>query len=492
LGNWKTTTHTPEGGSSATEVRQHNALNQITKFGTIPVGYEHGNNTGAHASRGNGNILNDGTRVYQYDALNRLIQVSKTPATPVVIAAYLYDALGRRVRKVISNGGLAGDIPNGTTDYIYDAAQCVEERNNSEGFDDTVIRQFVWGRYIDEATQLKTYVTTGGGSLAAGAYYPSQDLLYRTTALTDSTGTIVEAYDTDAYGNTLIFKAAGSGGNWWADDATQTDLPACEYIFTGRQYDPETEIYFYQARYYSPALGRFLSRDPLNSSDDSGATDGESLALSVTNRDMTRVVGEVQCYLFVAANPAVQVDPLGLAAEEVPGPDLGNGLHLIGIRYTLDPQVGHWIPGFGFGYMSRDGFVAVNGPPPKTWHPDPGTLSSCLKACACEAGITPAAALSLIGLGQPTLGKRFWMKNTSEGTSIASKWLSKLLPQRLPFRVWAPTAVRPTAMSPALGRVLGRWVPWIGWTLLTKDAIDFTECMMRCEGYGSNFLPTRT
>ena len=93
--------------------------------------------------------------------------------------------------------------------------------------------------------------------------YPLQDLLYRTTALTDDAGAIVEAYDTDAYGNTLIFDAAGTGGDWWPDNSQQTHKPACEFIFTGRRYDSETEIYFYRARYYNLVCGRFLSRDPL-------------------------------------------------------------------------------------------------------------------------------------------------------------------------------------------------------------------------------------
>jgi RHS repeat-associated protein len=93
--------------------------------------------------------------------------------------------------------------------------------------------------------------------------YPLQDLLYRTTALTDDGGDIVEAYDTDAYGNTLIFNAAGTGGDWWTDDAQQTDEPTCEFIFTGRRYDVETELYFYRRRYYKPASGSFISRDPI-------------------------------------------------------------------------------------------------------------------------------------------------------------------------------------------------------------------------------------
>jgi len=285
LGNWKTTTFSLEGGSPATEVRQHNAVNQIIKFGTTPVLYDHGNNTGPNAARGSGNIVNDGTRAYQFDALNRLILVSKMPGTPLPIGAYVYDAFGRRIRKTISNGGLSSDVPNGVIDYLYDGAQSIEERNGS---DNSLMRQLVWGRYIDEAVQLMTYVTTGGGSLAAGTYYPLQDLLYRTTALIDTTPAIVEAYDTDAYGNTLIFSAPGSGPNWWGDDAAQSDLPACEIIFCGYRYDPETQIYHVRARPYEPVLGRFVSADPAD------YIDGPSR------------------YQYVRSSPINAVDPMGL------------------------------------------------------------------------------------------------------------------------------------------------------------------------------------
>jgi RHS repeat-associated protein len=119
--------------------------------------------------------------------------------------------------------------------------------------------------------------------------YPLQDLLYRTTALTDDGGDIVEAYDTDAYGNTLVFDAPGTGGDWWADDAQQTDEPTCEFIFTGRRYDSETGLYFYRARYYSPTLGRFISRDP------------------------TEFRGGSNLYQLMNGGPLTTVDPDGLA-----------------------------------------------------------------------------------------------------------------------------------------------------------------------------------
>jgi RHS repeat-associated protein len=34
------------------------------------------------------------------------------------------------------------------------------------------------------------------------------------------------------------------------------------YAYTGREWDPETQLYYYRARYYSPSLARFLSEDP--------------------------------------------------------------------------------------------------------------------------------------------------------------------------------------------------------------------------------------
>ena len=59
--------------------------------------------------------------------------------------------------------------------------------------------------------------------------------------------------------------------NWFtdADEGYVTNSPTCQFIFTGRRLDPETsnsttQMYFYRARYYSPTLGRFISRDPID------------------------------------------------------------------------------------------------------------------------------------------------------------------------------------------------------------------------------------
>ncbi len=35
------------------------------------------------------------------------------------------------------------------------------------------------------------------------------------------------------------------------------------HTYTGREYDAESGLYYYRARYYNPTIGRFLSEDPI-------------------------------------------------------------------------------------------------------------------------------------------------------------------------------------------------------------------------------------
>ncbi len=274
LGNWRSTAFTPACADPQAEQRLHNALNQITQVTrggtTTPFAYD-----GADG-HSNGNLADDGVRLYAYDALNRLRSVRRK-GDGALIARYTYDAAGRRVRKEVFNGGLAGDLPDGTTDYVYAGGQCLEEVAGGE-----TQRQYVWGGYVDELVQQREL---SGGQVAD--LYPLSDLLYRTVAVTDAGCAVVAAYDTDAYGRTLMYNGPGPDGQWFTDDDQATDNPLCPYLFTGRRYDPETRLYYYRARYYAPEWGRFLSRDPIG------------------------YAGGMGLYEYVAGNPVVHVDPSG-------------------------------------------------------------------------------------------------------------------------------------------------------------------------------------
>ncbi len=190
------------------------------------------------------------------------------------------------------NGGLTGDIPNGTTDSLWQDWQTMEERNpfGGSGSTDTPIKQFIWGTYIDECLQINLLSVAGPQSLPAGAYYLLQDLLYRAVALTNSSGAVVESYDCDPYGNTLIFSAPNSTGNWWGDAAVQSNYGANGIIYCGYRYDAETQNYYVRNRYYSPALGRWITRDPIG------------------------YEGGINLYGYVKSSPGGNVDAAGMAA----------------------------------------------------------------------------------------------------------------------------------------------------------------------------------
>jgi RHS repeat-associated protein len=66
-------------------------------------------------------------------------------------------------------------------------------------------------------------------------------------ALTNSSATVVQSYAYDAFGNIT------SG----------TPTIAQSYTYRTMDYDPETGLYFYRARYYDSKAGRFLQRDPI-------------------------------------------------------------------------------------------------------------------------------------------------------------------------------------------------------------------------------------
>ncbi|MCL6600922.1 MAG: hypothetical protein K6T81_19630 [Alicyclobacillus macrosporangiidus] len=71
---------------------------------------------------------------------------------------------------------------------------------------------------------------------------------------TDSTyGTEVVKYTYDAWGNVLTHT-----------DSTNTGLDTANpFIYRGYWYDWDTGLYYLNARYYNPKIGRFLSEDPV-------------------------------------------------------------------------------------------------------------------------------------------------------------------------------------------------------------------------------------
>jgi RHS repeat-associated protein len=161
------------------------------------------------------------TWTYSWNALNQLTSASRNGALQ---ASFQYDPLGRRVVK---------STPAKVTTYTYDGADILRE-NVTAGWL-TTTSYYVHGPSIDEPLGKET-----GGVMT---YYHA-DGLGSIVKETSAAGAVTNTLRYDAWGN---IEAGARDG----------------FAFTGREWDPETGLYYYRARYYDLRAGRFISEDPI-------------------------------------------------------------------------------------------------------------------------------------------------------------------------------------------------------------------------------------
>ena len=213
----------------------------------------------------NGNLAqktdSTGTWTYTWNAENQLVRVTKDGAE---VAAFAYDAFGRRAEKI------AGGV---TTSYVYDGADILREVRGPSTF------KYVGGPAIDEPLARED----GSGALT---YYHG-DALGSTVSMSDqsSSAALVRRYD--AWGNLHI--GAEEPG----------------YAFTGREWGPETGLYYYRARYYDPTVGRFVSEDPATS--------------HIGHSRPSQALRDLHPYVYVGNSPPLLSDPGGLQAATTAG-----------------------------------------------------------------------------------------------------------------------------------------------------------------------------
>lgn len=244
MSNWDSVVN-----NTITSNRVHNSVNQITAIDGNTLQYDN-----------NGNLIEDSQYIYEHNYKNLLTKVTQKSDGNVVVE-YQYDPLGRRISKTV------GSVV--VTNFYYDSDRVIEERVNG-----VTTATYVFGIQKDEIIQM---------SKAGSTYYFLLDGLGSVSKIVDVNGNIVESYSYDPYGRIFMYDGAG---NPLSDSA----ISNC-YFFTGRKYEKEVGLYYYRARYYSPDLGRFLSRDP------SGYADSMNL------------------YEYVMSNPVIYIDPLGLTSK---------------------------------------------------------------------------------------------------------------------------------------------------------------------------------
>jgi RHS repeat-associated protein len=209
-------------------------------------------------SNGNLTAKTEGTDVwgYEWNANNELTRVTKNS---IEQARFAYDPQGRRVEKV--TGGVV-------TSYTYDGAAIVRE-----------VRGGTTLKYLHgHGSRLDEPLAVENGTAVA---YFHADGLGSVVRMTDGVGAVTLSRRYDAWGN-LELGESTSG-----------------YAFTGREWDFESGLYYYRARYYDPKLGRFLSEDPLGV---------RQLAHNAP----------AHLHAYADGNPVRNVDPTGLFTICVP------------------------------------------------------------------------------------------------------------------------------------------------------------------------------
>ena len=294
--------------------REHHDTNAVNEINSVTVNAANAALTHDAA----GNLIDDVTHEYTYDAWNRIVEVVDS-TTQDEIATYAYDALGRRINKKVSNSGAlntddAGDF------FYYDGNRLLEHHHDADPSGDDYQREYVWGlEYIDEA--VAQYDTEPGQT--AELYYILIDANYNVVAVVDAgngstpPGTLIQQYNYWPYGTLLAAESCDAGppeAVTAIDFETYPEQLATNIGHQGLLWDFESWLTFNRARTYAPDLGRFMQRDPNDTASLflTAIVYNASMPGSLLDVSLSVPYGDgMSLYQFVGSNPLIATDPSG-------------------------------------------------------------------------------------------------------------------------------------------------------------------------------------
>ncbi|MGH7022512.1 MAG: RHS repeat-associated core domain-containing protein [Caulobacteraceae bacterium] len=328
---------------SLTQTASYNGLNQLTNLSGQALTFD-----------ADGNLTSDGTRTYSWDAENRLVGIAY-PGQPGKAITFAYDGLGRRVQ--ISSTPAGGGTAM-VTGYVWCGARLCQARNAVGA----VTKGYAEGEYAP-------------GSPSVSAYYaPDQVGSVRRAFTAES----APSYDNDPYGNAL-----------------QGTAPVTDFVYAGLFYNADSGLLLATNRVYSPAIGRWLSRDPAGESADP----------------------QGNLYAYVGGNPVSGADPSGLWQITIQAGAGVGGIFTFGNNGGNGALNGQWNYG---GYIGAGEGLSATIDPSNRGCQQPG-VNYGLQG-AGEIGVGPEVEAEAHAFGrQPWWNINLGFPGTALGASIGSE-----------------------------------------------------------------------
>ncbi len=243
-------------GTTVTTNTLDASSHRLTQTGAIARSYD-----------ANGNTATIGAKAYEYDDRNRLRDYKNSGTT--VTRTYRYNGKGERVSKVVSATSTSNRY------YFYDEAG------------------HLLGEYLANGTRVQEYVWMDDQLVAV---------------LSDHDASTYQFVETDHLGTPRAVIHPVENNIVWRWNITNTafgehaasnnpDADAVTYTFNlrypGQQYDAESGLHYNYFRDYEAGTGRYVESDPIG------------------------LRGGMSTYNYVAANPFIYFDPLGLFCTSI-------------------------------------------------------------------------------------------------------------------------------------------------------------------------------
>jgi RHS repeat-associated protein len=187
-------------------------------------------------------------QTFVWNSLAQLTQVT----TNGIVTTFGYDGWGRRVRKTTAGTNRR---------YVHDGDDLVAELDGSGN----PILEYAFYPGTDRPHSVRR---RSDGAI----FYYATELPGHVAGLVSATNQIVNKYEYTPFGEVI----------------SATEGVAQPLRFTAREYDAESKLYYYRARYYDPHLSRFVSEDPIG------------------------LEGGINPYVYASNDPVNRTDPLGL------------------------------------------------------------------------------------------------------------------------------------------------------------------------------------